>query len=250
MAGDWIKVCHVTPDKPEVWKLAELLNMDPDAVLGKLMRIWIWADQQTIDGNATSVTLALLNRISGVTGFAEAMLNDSVKWLKKDEEGNLLLPNFDNHNGETAKKRAQANKRQARHRAGLGDCKTDLSRHCHAVSVTKASTREEKRREDNINTLSETKVSNSCPAQEIIGLYHKILPELPAVRTWKNTDKRAKHLAARWKESEQHQTLDFWEWFFTSVRNNPHWLGQNQRGWRANLEWLVNRTNFLTVAEQ
>ena len=34
MAGDWIKFETVTPDKPEVYELAGLLNLDPDAVVG------------------------------------------------------------------------------------------------------------------------------------------------------------------------------------------------------------------------
>ncbi len=40
MAGDWIKVQHVTPDKPEVWQIADRLDIDPDAVVGKLIRVW------------------------------------------------------------------------------------------------------------------------------------------------------------------------------------------------------------------
>ncbi|MEY2727076.1 MAG: hypothetical protein RLZZ458_2943, partial [Planctomycetota bacterium] len=60
MAGDWIKIQHVTPDKPEVWQIAEITGLEADAVVGKLLRIWIWADQQTVDGNARSVTFALL----------------------------------------------------------------------------------------------------------------------------------------------------------------------------------------------
>lgn len=58
MASSWIKVEVITPDKPEIFQIAEILNIDPDAVLGKLVRIWAWADQQTIDGNAGSVTQA------------------------------------------------------------------------------------------------------------------------------------------------------------------------------------------------
>lgn len=54
MAYEWIKIEVVTPDKPEIYQLAEILAIDPDAVLGKLIRIWAWADQQTIDGNASS----------------------------------------------------------------------------------------------------------------------------------------------------------------------------------------------------
>jgi DNA replication protein DnaT len=51
MAGEWIKIQTVTPDKPEVFVIADRLGIDPDAVVGKLVRLWIWADQQTTDGN-------------------------------------------------------------------------------------------------------------------------------------------------------------------------------------------------------
>ena len=61
MAGDWIKIEHATPDKPEVHKMAEILNTDPNAILGALVRLWIWADQQSIDGNALSVTEVTIN---------------------------------------------------------------------------------------------------------------------------------------------------------------------------------------------
>ena len=33
MAGDWIKFEIATPDKPEVWEIAESLDIDPDAVI-------------------------------------------------------------------------------------------------------------------------------------------------------------------------------------------------------------------------
>ncbi len=56
MASSWIKIEVITPDKPEIYQIAEMLDTDPDAVMGKLVRLWAWADQQTIDGNAASVT--------------------------------------------------------------------------------------------------------------------------------------------------------------------------------------------------
>lgn len=113
MASSWIKVEVITPDKPEIFQIAEILNIDPDAVLGKLVRIWAWADQQTIDGNAGSVTRGVLDRISFITGFADALI--AVGWLAY-EDGKMVLPNFDRHNGESSKKRALTNRRVADHR--------------------------------------------------------------------------------------------------------------------------------------
>lgn len=113
MASSWIKVEVITPDKPEIFQIAEILNIDPDAVLGKLVRIWAWADQQTVDGNAGSVTKGVLDRIAFITGFADALI--AVGWLAYD--GNkLVLPNFERHNGESSKKRALTNRRVAAHR--------------------------------------------------------------------------------------------------------------------------------------
>lgn len=77
MAGDWIKFEICTPDKAEVWQIADTLSIDPDAVVGKLLRVWIWFDQQTENGNAPSVTKKLLDRSVGVLGFAtRAYLQD------------------------------------------------------------------------------------------------------------------------------------------------------------------------------
>jgi hypothetical protein len=139
MAGDWIKVETTMPDKPEIFQMAERLQIDPDAVAGKLLRVWIWADQQTVDGNAPSVTKALLDRVTGVTGFTEALMECG--WLLKEGDG-YAFPNFDRHNGKTAKKRAQTHKRVQAHRS---DCNANRN----APSVTKALP--EKRREE-INT--------------------------------------------------------------------------------------------------
>ncbi|WP_323660604.1 DnaT-like ssDNA-binding domain-containing protein [Pectobacterium versatile] len=117
MAYEWIKVEVITPDKPEIYQLAEILSIDPDSVLGKLIRLWSWADQQTIDGNAngnaTSVTKNAIDRITFFPGFADALLQ--VGWLKT--EGNtLMFPNFERHNGKSSKKRTLSNRRVTEHR--------------------------------------------------------------------------------------------------------------------------------------
>ncbi|WP_010486874.1 DnaT-like ssDNA-binding domain-containing protein [Pseudomonas sp. S9] len=114
MAGDWIKFELTTLDKPEVYQIAELADIDPDAVVGKLMRVWSWFDQQTENSNAPSVTKKLLDRSVGVTGFCEYM--KSVGWMS-EADGVISLPHFERHNGKTAKNRLLTAKRAANHRA-------------------------------------------------------------------------------------------------------------------------------------
>jgi hypothetical protein len=138
MAGDWIKVESVTPNKPEVFKIADLCDIEPEHAFGSLLCIWIWADQHTEDGNAVSVTRKLVDRTAGVSGFADAM--EKVGWLVIDTDG-ACFPNFDRHNGKTAKNRALTAKRVANHKLKSNDNSND-------ASVSSALPREEKRREE------------------------------------------------------------------------------------------------------
>ena len=146
MAGDWIKFETATSDKPEVWAMAQSLGIDADAVVGKLLRVWAWFDQQTQEGNAvgngasvtSSVTKALLDRRVGVSGFCDSMILSG--WMADDGQS-LTLPNFDRHNGKTAKTRAMTAKRVATHKA-----KSNAS--SVTSSVSSALPREEKRTED------------------------------------------------------------------------------------------------------
>lgn len=140
MAGDWMKITCDLSDKPEVHQMAGVLNIDPDAVVGKLIRVWSWFDKNTADGHAVGVTKALLDRLTFCDGFATAMLQ--VGWLGSDEQ-TLAIPNFDRHNGETAKSRALAQKRQQKSRS-VTQVNTQVSRSERDKSVT----REEKRREE------------------------------------------------------------------------------------------------------
>lgn len=109
----WIKFDLSTPDKPEVWQIADALTIEPDAVIGKLLRIWAWFDQHTKDGNASSVSVSFLDRLVSATGFCKTMI--LVGWMI-DDGITISLPNFDRHNGTTAKTRALTAKRVSNHR--------------------------------------------------------------------------------------------------------------------------------------
>lgn len=138
MAGDWLKIRHDLREDPAVIAIAEITGLEEDHVVGKLHRIWSWADRQTIDGNAPSVTETYVDRYVNVTGFAQAM--SAAGWLEITSEG-IVFPNFDEHISETAKKRALTARRAKKHRA-----KSNAA--CVTVGVTKSAPKEEKRREE------------------------------------------------------------------------------------------------------
>lgn len=144
MAGEWLKFEVSTPEKREVFSITTAMGWDdPDLTVGKLLKVWRWFDQQTVSGNADGVTLALLDRIIGVSGFSQAMCD--VGWLAVTEAG-ITLPNFDRHNGKTAKDRALTAKRVAKHKANAGANDSG-----NGASVSGALPRKEKKREE-LNT--------------------------------------------------------------------------------------------------
>lgn len=113
MAGDWIKIEITTPDKPEVIAIAAALRLDQDAVVGKLVRLWGWADLNSIDGNSLSITEAFIDRISQKKGFAQALRKAG--WLQ-GKDGEISFPDFSRHNGKSSKQRGETNRRVAKHR--------------------------------------------------------------------------------------------------------------------------------------
>lgn len=138
MAGDWLKIECNTPDKPEVFEIAAQLGITIPEAFGRLFFVWRLFDQQTEDGNAATVTQAYVDHVAGVTGFASAMRKAG--WLAGGEDGQpgIMLPDFANHNGKTAKSRVLTARRVATHKKLKGNA---------AVTLTPLP-REEKRREE------------------------------------------------------------------------------------------------------
>jgi hypothetical protein len=241
MAGEWIKMEHTLPEKPEVMRMARALGVDADLIVGKLARLWGWIDGVSVDGSVDGVVAADVDRICRCDGFAAACV--LVGWLLVDDAAErVTLPNFDNHNGETAKKRALKNRRQAKWRANVDDS-------VDVAASTSASTREEKRREEKDQKLSSP--AGDCPHAEILEAYHELLPANPRMKVW--AGKRMDSLRSRWREDAKRQSLDYWRRFFTHVAASPFLTGQvsgtNGRPFLPGLDWLVLPENFAKVIE-
>lgn len=193
MAGDWLKMECCLPEKPEVFQIASILGIDPDEVLGKLFKVWRWFDAHTESGNAHSVTYALVDRISGRVGFAEAM--GFVGWLVQDGS-DLCVPNFDRHNGKTAKERALTAKRVAKSKAKSNGEGNDEG---NAPTVTTPLPREEKRREEK----KEQKQTPGKPADLLPGLPAELVADFLAIRTAKRLPLTQTAVAGLKREGEK-----------------------------------------------
>ena len=110
----WIKMQTHLPDKPEVLGIGEKLGIPDAHVIGLLFCVWSMADTQAdADGRIENCSLRLIDRKVGHDGFAEAMAK--VSWLVVDGD-DIVFPNYQHHNGSTAKSRAQIQKRVEKHR--------------------------------------------------------------------------------------------------------------------------------------
>ena len=112
MAGDWIKMRTNLDTNPRVVEIAEILDLDELYVVGMLWKVWSWADSHSIDGNAIRVTCVTLDKYT-CNGFADALRK--VGWLEGRDKS-LSFPRFAEHNGQTAKKRAETKDRVAKSR--------------------------------------------------------------------------------------------------------------------------------------
>lgn len=131
MAGDWIKMRIDLPNDPAVIAMSTRLDVDEDLVVGKLHRLWSWADGQTTDGDVRGVSAAWVDRFTRLPGFAEAL--QAVGWLGINGEA-VTFPSFSRHMGSGAKKRQLAQLRQlesrTRNASVTPDCDSSVGNCC------------------------------------------------------------------------------------------------------------------------
>lgn len=92
------------------------------------------------------------------------------------------------------------------------------------------------------------------PYQQIVDAYHEALPELP--RAVLMSESRKRLIKSRWLEMLKSKRPDgtrrytdvesgiaWWRLFFKTAGTNKFWMGENDRGWTANLDWLLKYHN-------
>jgi len=121
--------------------------------------------------------------------------------------------------------------------------------------VTLSHRRRSKKKEEDI-TNKDSKESSSkkqvldisgngkCPHQEIINLYHEVLPEMAKIKSWPPT--LQKILRTRWKEEPDRKNLAWWRSYFEYVRESPFLMG-GKTDFIADLEWIIRPTNMTKI---
>jgi len=145
MAGDWLKMRCDLQTHPKIVRILSATCTDKFRVVGGLHAVWAIFDAHSEDGALKGYTPELLDQVIGWVGFSRAM--ESVGWLSFDGLETLTLPDFDAHNGQSGKRRAEDQKRKRDDRKAP-PIRPDSVRSDCGQNADKMRTREEKRREE------------------------------------------------------------------------------------------------------
>lgn len=94
--------------------------------------------------------------------------------------------------------------------------------------------------------------SKKIPYEQISSIYNRVcgevLPKCVALN-----DKRRSSIRSLWNMTingeKPFRSLEFWEGYFHDCLENQHWIGRNDRGWRADIDFLTTQKAALKALE-
>lgn len=161
----WIKFRTSLLNHPKVVRIACALRVQsvydpctsrvPDVcmmstTIGALVQMWSMADSHAEGNCLPNMSLGIVDNLFGVPGFAQAMVD--VGWLE-ERDGSLYLPNYQEHNGPTAKRRAINSRSMRERRKSVYDPCTNRVQDVDKSCTKKSTKRESKNKESNPNGL-------------------------------------------------------------------------------------------------
>lgn len=250
MAGDWIKMRTALAHDPAVIAIALDLDKSEFEIVGMLHHIWSWADSQSQDGHIKRVTEKWLDRFVHCDGFSKSL--ESAKWLVIGSDG-IEFPNFGKHNGESAKKRAEAAERKRISRENSGKLGIENVTQMSQKTCDESVTREEKRREEikdqeHCDQQAESpRQSVKIPYDEILDAFKLKLPSFPQPRRPLDEDRR-KSVRLLWTQKEDQGSVDFFSRYFGYIAKSDFLMGET--GWTScNFDWVFKPKNFRKIIE-
>lgn len=139
----WIEVHDTLPDHPKVLRAAKALKLDSDALVGKLVRLWVWALGNREDGVLNDLDADRLDVIMQYKGKASALLEALVanRLLDALPNEHYMIHDWDEHVMMLRDKREEKRKqnaervkryRNAKKRMESENCNADVMHECNA----------------------------------------------------------------------------------------------------------------------
>jgi hypothetical protein len=184
-----------------------------------------------------------MDHVIGWPGFSQAMI--AVGWMRFDGLEILDMPEFSEHNGQSAKRRAEDQKRKRDGRRGVRTTSAQDADKLRTESGPEK--RREEKKEEKILSVSAAPKPDEVPAEAILAGYRELLPDLPQPR--KLDPDRKKKIIARWREDGERQSLDWWRNFWAYVAQSDFLTGRDGKWQSCNLDWLLEPKNMRKVTE-
>lgn len=253
MAGDWIKVRTDLQSHPKIVRILSATGSDKFRVIGGLHAVWSVFDAHSTDGTLRGYTPDLLDHVIGWNGFSRAM--EAVGWLLFDGLETLALPEFDAHNGQSAKRRAEDQKRKKIERN-----RPQSVRILSADNSDKMRTREreeiEEKKQQQLCASGEAPApakSDPIPYQSIVDCYNRTMTGLAKVQV--TSAKRKAAMRSVWAASPRFQSLKFFEAFFAECQESSFLNGtgpyaNGHENWRPDFDYLMQTKVVTKVYER
>lgn len=182
MAGDWIKMRIDLQSHPKVVRILSVTQSDKFRVIGGLHAMWSVFDVHSVDGLLPGYTLDMMDHVIGWPGFSHAVA--AVGWLVEKDNQVLVMPEFIEHNGKSAKRRAedQKRKRDARRSSDSPANAGEKSGQNADKSGTRGTEEEEKN--SNNNTPEKWTDADMETAEAIFHLILDVAPSAKWQRKW------------------------------------------------------------------
>ena len=240
MSFHWVKVEKVTARKPEVLRIASKLNIHLDHAFGLCVRFWIWCDDNLETGSAIGVTPVALDALLNCDGFAQTLIE--VGWLRV-RNGSLEIPNYDRHLSENAKKRAHSQERmQIYRKKTLQDCSAkNVTSASPEIEIEIDRRKEEKEEVVEVGKSQKRKPQADPKADELLARWNSQMR-----RSDRMTDKRRHALRSRLKDA---WWAENWREALERATDMPFLHGENERGWRADLDWFLKPDSATRIME-
>lgn len=281
MANQWLRLWHDMPNDPK-WRTVARVSKQPiSVVLAVYVHLLVDASQNVTRGHV-SVTLEDLasaldvdeEAVQAVIDAMQGRLLDGMYLLGWEKRQPKREDAGDQETGAktAAQRKADQRAREKAARELLLSQANVTNGHDVSRNVTTDKEKEEDKDTDkDFKTLTDADASvaasdagdehgaapikvakPSCPHQDIIAIYHEVLPMCPQVRDW--TPARQEQLRARWNEDPSRQNLAYWRRYFEYVKTCGFLVGiqpnTQRRPFFADLEWLTKQANFTKVRER
>jgi hypothetical protein len=139
MRSEWIKARTDLHEDPIVFKQATALNRSPHEVAYRWLMVWAWARKHTSNGFVPDTDATVIDAAAGLPGFA----SHAGRWLKFTRKG-VEFPNWDRHNSNGARERADSQERQNLSRKRHGS----VTESCDKVVTRQDKTRRDEKRQE------------------------------------------------------------------------------------------------------